>query len=267
MFDFDSYRKKLPEAGQETRVYGAFGYREGLSGQIIPDPRWARDNLVKVEIQDLPGWPALPSGELPSGVTVHRLVAPLLVATWAEVRRQGLSGQLRTYDGAYNPRHMGHDSGRPLSVHSWGAAIDLDAHWNGYGAPLSLAGISRDVVAVFERCGWTWGGRWTGRYTDAMHFQATQLLPGTSWDAAPIYEKTPPTFGPPTSIGPSRQAPAAVDKPAPVVIAPVGTGSERARVTLTDLAGHELDMDAPAAVYGGVLVERLAGGQVKLTRQ
>jgi hypothetical protein len=58
-----------------------------------------------------------------------------------------------------------------LSVHSWGAAIDLNADTN----PLSTDGILRtDIppawIAEFEKRGLRWGGRFAK--PDAMHFQA-----------------------------------------------------------------------------------------------
>ena len=95
-------------------------------------------------------------------------------------RGAGCSGKLHSYNGCYVPRHMGWTPGRPLSVHSWGAAIDFDASTNGYGVPLERMRIDRDFVRCMEECGWTWGGRWTGFYADGMHFQWSDPLPGTA---------------------------------------------------------------------------------------
>ncbi|WP_034360564.1 M15 family metallopeptidase, partial [Deinococcus phoenicis] len=140
-------------------------------------PAWRQQNIVTIPLADLPDFPRCPYGVI-KGVSLHRLVAPVFQATWAELVHRGLHTQLRTFDGSIAFRHMGHDRTRPLSVHAFGAALDFDAAWNGYGVPLERAQINREVVRVFEECGWTWGGRWTGAYSDAMHFQWTDPLSG-----------------------------------------------------------------------------------------
>jgi hypothetical protein len=48
-----------------------------------------------------------------------------------------------------------------------GRAIDYNAPENGRGG---RGEIPMDVVEVFERNGFNWGGRWD--YTDPMHFEA-----------------------------------------------------------------------------------------------
>jgi len=73
-------------------------------------------------------------------------------------------------------RHMLWDPSRPLSVHSWGAALDFDAHWNGYG---SQGDINPAFVRIMEEHGFVWGGRWDPSHRDAMHFQWTKPLPNT----------------------------------------------------------------------------------------
>ncbi|MBI5813402.1 MAG: M15 family metallopeptidase [Meiothermus silvanus] len=147
------------------------------NGLILPDREWERQNIVLLSCEHLPGWPKFPGPNGPMnvrGVRVHRLVAPVLKATWAEVVRRGFHRELRSYDGAYLPRHMLYDPRRPLSVHAFGAALDFDARWNGYGLPYSRIAISRNVVAVFKFYGWQWGGDWNP--TDGMHFQWTLPL-------------------------------------------------------------------------------------------
>jgi hypothetical protein len=72
--------------------------------------------------------------------------------------------------GAYNCRTVA-DTGQP-SMHSWGAAIDINAAhsdywlWHGPG----LAGrIPAEIVEIFERHGFIWGGKWS--HYDTMHFE------------------------------------------------------------------------------------------------
>lgn len=73
-----------------------------------------------------------------------------------------------------------------LSVHSFGAAIDLNVArssywaWNGYRE--GQQGITYrnafplKLVQVFERHGWIWGGRWY--HHDTMHFEYRPELTG-----------------------------------------------------------------------------------------
>lgn len=58
------------------------------------------------------------------------------------------------------------------SMHAYGLAVDFNAPKNPLGAPEALTAFkgSSLIVKIFERHGWTWGGRWKTR-RDAMHFQ------------------------------------------------------------------------------------------------
>ncbi|MCD0165183.1 M15 family metallopeptidase [Deinococcus sp. 12RED42] len=212
-FDFAAAIKARPSGAQQAHLIAAFGNPEGPGAMpsaqgpawFEPSPQWRAANLVRVPVTDLPGWPAYPGSTI-TAVTVHRLVAPVLVATWAEVRKRGLNGRLRTYNGAFAARHMGHDRSRPLSVHAFGAAIDFDAAWNGYGVPLDRMQIDRDVVRCFEECGWTWGGHWTGQYADGMHLQWTDPLPGVpvpAWQDAMAHRGSVPAAPAPAPAAPS----------------------------------------------------------------
>jgi len=51
-------------------------------------------------------------------------------------------------------------------MHSFGAALDLNAETNQLGTP---GDMDAGLVQLFEACGWTWGGRW--KRSDPMHFQ------------------------------------------------------------------------------------------------
>lgn len=184
-FDWAGAIKARPGGKQTSDLIAVYGNPKapgwGKSKQggawFEPAPAWQKANLVRVSLDRLPGFPPYPGAQI-SGVTVHRLVAPVLIATWEELMRRGLADKLRTFNGAYAPRHMGHTHTRPLSVHAFGAAIDFDAAWNGYGLPLDQAQMNRDVARCFEECGWTWGGRWGKPYEDAMHFQYTAPVGG-----------------------------------------------------------------------------------------
>jgi hypothetical protein len=65
------------------------------------------------------------------------------------------------------------------SMHSWGAAIDINTANSDYWR-WSRGGyrdrIPADIVAVFERHGFIWGGRWA--HFDTMHFEYRPELLG-----------------------------------------------------------------------------------------
>ena len=71
--------------------------------------------------------------------------------------------------------------GNSLSIHSYGAAIDLDpAQNNMYDKTPRFAQFPK-VLAAFKAEGWKWGGDWDGdgsssdeRQCDGMHWQATK---------------------------------------------------------------------------------------------
>lgn len=180
-FDFAAAIAARPSGATRGQLVAAYGDpTQGCTrtGKGCFEPSAAfRRNMVKIPLTDLPGFPgyAVPGTKI-SGITFHARVAPVFVATWAELHRRGLTGRLRTYDGAITYRHMLWNYDNPVSLHAYGAAIDFDARWNGYGIPHNQMQIDRDVVKCFEECGWEWGGRW-GR-SDGMHFQWTDPLPG-----------------------------------------------------------------------------------------
>lgn len=180
-FDFAAAIAARPSGATKSALIEAYGdptagARRTGRGQFEP-PASFRKKLVKIPLSDLPGFPpyADPNVKI-SGVTFHERVAPVFAATWAELVRRGIADKLRTYDGAVTFRHMLWDYSRPVSLHAYGAAIDFDARWNGYGVPIEQAQINREVVRCFEECGWEAGIRW--HPGDPMHFQWTDPLPG-----------------------------------------------------------------------------------------
>lgn len=201
-FDFAAAIAARPQGNTRAQLIATYGDPTADStphptqrGWFAPGAKWAHRNLVSIPTADLPGFP--PFGEQAvETIRLHRHVEPAFRATWAELVRRGLSDKLRTYSGAFAPRHMLHDPRRPVSVHAYGAAIDFEAAWNGYGVPLERAGINREVVRCFEECGWEWGGRWGE--PDAMHFQWTAPLHGVKqveWrDAMGRVPPTPPAL-------------------------------------------------------------------------
>lgn len=75
------------------------------------------------------------------------------------------------YGGIYNFRNK--RGGSSLSVHAWGAAIDLDADDNAFRDSWPMqADMPIEIMEEFSKEGWLSAGAFWGY--DAMHFQATQ---------------------------------------------------------------------------------------------
>ncbi|GAA5500446.1 hypothetical protein Dxin01_00167 [Deinococcus xinjiangensis] len=195
-FDYASAIAQRPSDAAVPEFYGKFTYKEAYqngkaTGAVIPDPKWAGANLVKVDLTRFKGFP--PCGGQPSKTLwMHKFVAPVFEACMEEAAALGLLSELHEYNGCYVPRHMGWSPKRPLSCHSWGIAVDFDASTNPYG--VSRFPISPAFVRHMEERGWIWGGRWTGSYADGMHFQFTDPIPGTKvpvWQDAKASVKKP----------------------------------------------------------------------------
>ena len=113
-------------------------------------------------------------------LTVHKNLVDEVQSIFDELKRNGVVLD-PTYCGGYYYRPIKKSNGTygdVLSVHSFGAAIDVNYNVNAYvggGHPMDSgdntpAGICRTykspIVQAFARHGWGWGGR----YGDYMHF-------------------------------------------------------------------------------------------------
>jgi hypothetical protein len=85
---------------------------------------------------------------------------------------------------------------RSLSMHAFGAAIDLDPHagcywrWSGQLASLQcVQSIPRQLIELFEKYGFIWGGNWL--HIDTMHFEYRPELIEYSRKIAARANKTP----------------------------------------------------------------------------
>lgn len=110
-----------------------------------------------------------------SRIRFHRKAAGALTAALQEIWDYYGHDQkvidalgISKYAGAYNPRKV-RGSKTKWSNHAYGAAIDLNASENGFGAGHGT--MPQPVINAFKRQGFRWGGDYRGR-TDPMHFEA-----------------------------------------------------------------------------------------------
>ena len=76
--------------------------------------------------------------------------------------------------GTYNCRAVA-DTGQP-SAHGYGIAIDLNTaysdywYWRPHGGRIVYRNrMPQEIVAIFEKHGFIWGGKWY--HFDTMHFE------------------------------------------------------------------------------------------------
>jgi hypothetical protein len=106
-------------------------------------------------------------------VTNRNGVARALAALAVDLEAEGLgrAPYLWPISGTYNCRTVAGTSSP--SMHSYGAAIDLSsaygAYWRWNKRPASGKVIPDQVVAIFERHGFIWGGKWA--HYDSFHFE------------------------------------------------------------------------------------------------
>ncbi len=145
---------------------------------------WERENIVYIEPPFLMTYNGRPCKK----IRIHRKCAESLSRVLDDVKRRAektavevgrpVGGILKTwgasiYAGAYNYRTKRGSSS--LSMHAYGCAIDLDPERNAFHDTTPHFAEVRDVLQAFENEGWTWGGHWSGRSCDGMHFQAARL--------------------------------------------------------------------------------------------
>lgn len=98
-------------------------------------------------------------------IYIHKDFKHLLQHAFADLYRQGLHTEIRTCDGCFNIRHV-RGGYSVLSVHSWGAGMDLNAREN----PIGTQGQwSTAFIETMKRHHIYCGQEWTGR-KDPMHF-------------------------------------------------------------------------------------------------
>jgi hypothetical protein len=137
-------------------LFGEFAGDPHPDGTIRADPAWVRTNIRRVRLPLL------------GATSCHRLLLPQLRAALQELARRGLGDLLDPGDfgGCFYPRFANLNAQSGISHHSWGVAIDVNVSQNPVGGEPRL---DRRVVDVFERWGFTWGGRWL--LSDPMHFE------------------------------------------------------------------------------------------------
>ena len=145
--------------GSVADAVGTFRYTVLGGGRIAPEQSWVNANIRTEPVPIL------------GSMTCHRVVFPQLRAALTEVQQRGLADEIHVdeYAGCFYPRFIA--GTQQLSLHSFGIAFDVNVPGNQRG---TAGEIDRDVVAIFKRWGFAWGGDWG--YTDPMHFEMNAIV-------------------------------------------------------------------------------------------
>ena len=146
-----------------VEVFGDPSEYIGKDGQL--SPLWQEDKLHQIALP----FP-LPLDWARSITVTHMQCHKLLAETFEDIFDEavaaGLQLQFKTYGGCFTYRAQRQST--KLSCHTWGIAVDLNCFENEQGTPGKM---SPDIVALFRKHGFKWGGDWLDKHCDPMHFQ------------------------------------------------------------------------------------------------
>lgn len=142
-------------------------------GTFEPSLEWVKAGVVGISSVAFPG--SAQVAQFPKTLECHRLMEQPLIDCWRACYRAGLIQRLvKTFNGTVSYRKT--RGGNHLSMHAFGAAIDLNANWNKFGevpAGWGDEGAVREMVAIWNAFGFYWGGHFSNQ--DGMHFQLTSV--------------------------------------------------------------------------------------------
>lgn len=147
-----------------------FATREGLR-DFYGEPG-DEANLVAITFP----YPMYYGGQRVTKTRCHKKVAGSLLRILIAIGQRGAGTReimepAEDYGGVYNFRNK--RGGTSLSVHAWGAAIDLDVDDNTFKDPWPLvADMPLEIMEEFAKEGWTSAGAFWGY--DSMHMEATR---------------------------------------------------------------------------------------------
>ncbi len=136
-----------------------------IRGDGSLDPRWEAEQLDRARLP-FPVPLSWKPAQSVARLLCHKKLVPIFPQVFETLEQRGLREKIKTYGGCFNFRSK-RTSGK-LSTHSWGIAIDLNPDSNPQG---SAGDMDSGVVKVFQEFGFTWGGDWSGKSRDPMHFQ------------------------------------------------------------------------------------------------
>ena len=96
----------------------------------------------------------------------HKLMVPVFEQVFQVIVDQNLILTVQTYGGCFEYRAQ--RGSTKVSTHAWGIAIDLNPLTNEQG---TTGNQDPRLTQVFTDAGFTWGGTFTGKRQDPMHYE------------------------------------------------------------------------------------------------
>jgi D-alanyl-D-alanine carboxypeptidase len=145
--------------GSASDAVGSYSYTVLGGGRIAPQQAWVNSH-ISTETMPIIG-----------PMTCNTQMFPQLRAALEQIQAQGLASAIhpQQYGGCFVPRFIAGTT--TLSNHAFGLAFDVNVPENERG---TVGQINRQVVAIFQRWGFTWGGTW--HFTDPMHFELNRIV-------------------------------------------------------------------------------------------
>lgn len=163
----------------ESKKLALFGVIQAVPAPVPGNPEavritnnWQSQHITKAIIPQLAAIP----GSMTASHFMHKLMVEPLQKVFSDIQSEGLLHTVLTFNGLWVPRYV-RGSKTTLSNHAWGTAIDLNYQWNQlgqYGALATERGSVRDLVPIFNRHGFFWGGHYPNvgvTRSDPMHFE------------------------------------------------------------------------------------------------
>jgi hypothetical protein len=150
------YRDAVLSLARVKSLFGELPAKPGKGSTLNIDPAWIDSHTASVSLPLL-------------GTTrCNKSIIPQLSGALSEVQARGLGALIprRNFGGCFSPRLVRSGQEVGISRHAWGIAFDINVSRNPYGHKPSM---DPRLIAVFERWGFTWGGRWL--VPDGMHFE------------------------------------------------------------------------------------------------
>lgn len=103
---------------------------------------------------------------LPDFIRMHDSLFEPLLLSLNSIIDNNQTKLIKTFDGCYNVRYINHS--KNYSLHSYGLAIDFNSV---YCPPGNIGTINSDFAHFFIENGFNWGGNFSKRFHDEMHFE------------------------------------------------------------------------------------------------
>lgn len=163
---------------QNPRDMSAFYGNPDPTGAGVPDRNWEDKNLINITppYKMFLAW--APTQQV-NTIKVNKACADALLRILTNIDQHYGSpeaiqkARMHLFGGCYNFRLM--RGAAAMSIHSWGAAIDIDPVTNYFGRAYNASQgmMPLEVIKMFQAEGWVWGGMWSK--PDPMHFQAARV--------------------------------------------------------------------------------------------